>query len=193
MRSIRVGGRTHCWVVDSLLREQEREHFRVWRGSHFCRARARIPRLQTSTEIEAARTTLKAGRTVRIEQAVQQEEQAQKSREGTVQQKRPYCTDFRISYSRKKGHENRGRKYSPYCTDFVQSVRLLFWHRFRGEGTVLFSGSFGTFPKAVVQHLLHCFGLRQLARISRHPYNILEAQKSRSRPAIYCRKFWKEF
>ena len=73
----------HCW-------ESKREHFRVWRGSHFCRARACIPRLQTSTEIEAARTTLKAGRTVRIEQVVQQEEQAQKSRSGPV----IYCRKF---------------------------------------------------------------------------------------------------
>jgi hypothetical protein len=94
MRSIRVEGRTHSWVVDSFLREQEREHFRAAREQPFLRARACIPRQQTSTKIEAARTVLKAGRTVRIEQVVQQEEQAQKSRQGTVQQKRPYCTDF---------------------------------------------------------------------------------------------------
>jgi hypothetical protein len=143
MRSIRVEGRIHSWVVDSFLREQEREHFRAAREQPFLRVRAHIPRQQTSTKIEAARTVLKAGRTVRIEQAVQQEEQAQKSRQGTVQQKMPYCMDS------------------------VWSVPLLLWHRFREEIAVLFFGSFGTFSKAAVQHLLLCFGLRQLARISR--------------------------
>jgi hypothetical protein len=88
MRSIRVEGRTHSWVVGSLLREQEREHFRAARKKSFLRARARIPRQQTSTEIEVARTALKAGRTVQIEQVVQQKEKAQKSRQGTIQQKR---------------------------------------------------------------------------------------------------------
>jgi hypothetical protein len=85
MRSIRVEGRTHSWVVELIhFEREEREHFRAAREQPFLRARARIPRQQTSTEIEAARTALKEGRTVRIEQAVQQEEKAQKSRQGTV-------------------------------------------------------------------------------------------------------------
>jgi hypothetical protein len=76
MRSIRARGRTHSWVVHSFLREQEREHFRAAREQPLLRARACIPMHKTSTEIEAARTALKAGPTVRIEQAVQPEEQA---------------------------------------------------------------------------------------------------------------------
>jgi hypothetical protein len=44
MRSIRVGGCTHCWVVGSLLKEQEREHFRVASEQSFMRVRAHIPR-----------------------------------------------------------------------------------------------------------------------------------------------------
>jgi hypothetical protein len=94
MRSIRARGRTHSWVVHSFLREQEREHFQVAREHPFLRSRACIPRKKTSTENEAARTTLKAGHTVQIEQVVQQEEQAQKSRQRIDQQKRPYCMDF---------------------------------------------------------------------------------------------------
>jgi hypothetical protein len=35
MRSIRVEGRTHSWVVDSFLREEEREHFEQQESSHF--------------------------------------------------------------------------------------------------------------------------------------------------------------
>ena len=46
---------------------------------------ARIPRQNTSTEIEAKGATLKAGRTVRIEQALQRQKKAHKLREGTVQ------------------------------------------------------------------------------------------------------------
>jgi hypothetical protein len=94
MRSIRVEGHTHSWVVGSFLREKEREHFLATKEQPFLRARACIPRQRTCTEIQATRTVLKAGRTVRIEQAVQQEEQAQKSRQGTFQQKMSYCTDF---------------------------------------------------------------------------------------------------
>jgi hypothetical protein len=107
MRSIRARGCTHSWVVQSFWREQEREHFRAAREQPFLRARARIPRQQTSTEIEATRTTLKAGRTVWIEQAVQQEEQAQKSRQSTVQQKRPYCTDFEFRTAGKRARISR--------------------------------------------------------------------------------------
>jgi hypothetical protein len=171
MRSIRVGGRTHCWVVDSLLREQEREHFRVWRGSHFCRARAHIPRLQTSIEIEAAKTALKAGRIVQIEQAVQQEEQAQKSRESTVQQKRPYCTDFRIPYSKKKKARKPRQKVQfvlygfhtiPMTVILAQISRRRcvvfwkFWHASQGGRTtfiaLFWAGTVGTYFEASVQH-----------------------------------------
>jgi hypothetical protein len=49
MRSIRVEGRTHSWVVESFLREQEREHFRVAREQPFLRARACFPRKNNST------------------------------------------------------------------------------------------------------------------------------------------------
>jgi hypothetical protein len=66
MRSIRARGHTHSWVVGSFLREQERENFRAAREQPFLRARACIPRQQNSTEIEAPRTSLKAGRTVLI-------------------------------------------------------------------------------------------------------------------------------
>jgi hypothetical protein len=52
MRSIRVEGHTHSWIVGSLLREQEREHFRAAREQPFLRARAHIPRHNNSTEIE---------------------------------------------------------------------------------------------------------------------------------------------
>jgi hypothetical protein len=74
MRSIRARGHTHSWVVHSFLREKEREHFRAAREQPFLRARACIPRQKTSTKIEAARTTLKAGHNIQIEQVVQQEE-----------------------------------------------------------------------------------------------------------------------
>jgi hypothetical protein len=93
MRSIRVGGCTHCWVVGSLLREQERAFSSLRRG-HFCRDRTCIPRLLSSIEIKAASTTLNVGRTVQIEQVVKQVEQAQKSREGTVRVERSYYTNF---------------------------------------------------------------------------------------------------
>jgi hypothetical protein len=134
-----------CWFIVERARERA---FSSLRRGHFCRARACIPRLLSSTEIEATSTTLNAGRTVWIEQVVQQVEQAQKSRQGTVRAERPYCTDFRIPYSRKKkGMEIEAEKYSLYCTDSVRSVRLLFRHRNRGEGSVLFSGSLACFPR----------------------------------------------
>jgi hypothetical protein len=53
MRSIRVGGCTHFWVVGSLLREKEREHFRAAREQPFLKARACIPRKNNNIEIEA--------------------------------------------------------------------------------------------------------------------------------------------
>jgi hypothetical protein len=125
MRSIRVGGHTHSWVVDSFLREQE----------------------------------------------IQQEEQAQKSRQGTVQQKRPYCTDFRIPYSRKKGTKTEAEStvrtvripYSPYdCyfgTDFEERrcvVFWKFWHISQGGRTtfiaLFWAEAVGTNFKVTVQH-----------------------------------------
>jgi hypothetical protein len=150
MRSIRARGRTHSWVVGSFLREQEREHFRAAREQLFLRARACIPRQQTSTEIEAARTTLKAGRTVRIEQVVQQEEQAQKSRQSTVQQKRPYCTDFEFRTAGKRARISRQKVQSVlYGFRTVRTTVLLaqissrkicvvfweFWHISQGGRT----------------------------------------------------------
>jgi hypothetical protein len=71
MRSIRVEGRTHSWVVDSFLREQEREHFRAAREQPFLRARARIPRQITSTDFEARSSTYTGGCTTRIPRSVQ--------------------------------------------------------------------------------------------------------------------------
>jgi hypothetical protein len=44
MRSIRARGRTHSWVVESFLREQEREHFQAAREKPFMRARVHFPR-----------------------------------------------------------------------------------------------------------------------------------------------------
>jgi hypothetical protein len=148
-----------CWFI--VERERERASS-SWRGIHFCRARECIPRLLSNTEIKATRTTLNACHIVRIEQAVQQARNAQKLRQGIVQAERSYCTYFFNSIQQEKGHGNQGRKYSPYCTYSIQSVRsvrLLFRHINRGEGAVLFFGSFCTFPKANVQHLLHYFGM----------------------------------
>jgi len=34
MRSIRVGGRTHSWVAETFLREQEEEEVELEKGSH---------------------------------------------------------------------------------------------------------------------------------------------------------------
>jgi hypothetical protein len=163
MRSIRARGRTHSWVVQAFWREQEREHFRAAREQPFLRARACIPRQQTSTEIEAARTTFKAGRTVRIEQVVQQEEQAQKSRQSTVQQLRPYCTDFEFRTAEKRARISRQEStvrtvrisYGPYdCpfgTDFEQKVLCCFLE-------VL-----AHFPRWSYNINCSVFGLRQLA------------------------------
>jgi hypothetical protein len=72
--------------------------------------------------------------------------------------------------------------YSPFLADKLrQNAMRVFWkvwHGFQGDRTTI----------NALRNLL-----KQLAHISRHPYNILEAHKSRSRPAIYCRKFSKEF
>jgi hypothetical protein len=80
-----------CWFIVERARERA---FSSLRGSHFCRARACIPRLLSSIEIEAASTALNVGRTIQIEQVVQQARQAQKSRQGTVRAERPYYIDF---------------------------------------------------------------------------------------------------
>jgi hypothetical protein len=193
MRSIRARGHTHSWVVESILREQKREHFQAAREQPFLRARARIPRQQTSTEIKAARTALKAGRIVQIEQVVQQKEQAQKSRQSRVQQKRSYCTDFRILYSKKKRARKSRQKVQSVLYGFCMVRTTVLLAQISSRKICVVLGSFGTFPKAVIQHLLLCFGLRQLARISRWPYSSLEAQKSRSKPVIYYKNFGKNF
>jgi hypothetical protein len=93
-----------CWFIVERARERA---FSSLRRGHFCRSRACIQRLLSSTEIEAESTALNAGHTVRIEQAVQKAKQAQKSRQGTVRVERSYCTDFRIPYSKK---EKKARK-----------------------------------------------------------------------------------
>jgi hypothetical protein len=164
MRSIRARGRTHLRVVQTLWREQEREHFRAAREQPFLRARARIPRQQTSIEIEAARTALKAGCTIRIEGAVlyglsrSYSKKSKHRNRGKVQSSRKGRTVWiSNSIQQGKGHEFQDRKYSQYRTDSIRSVRLSFWHKIRAERSVLFSGSFGTFPKAVVQHFFLCF------------------------------------
>jgi hypothetical protein len=35
MRSVRVGGHTHSWVVETFLREQEEEEVELEKGGHF--------------------------------------------------------------------------------------------------------------------------------------------------------------
>jgi hypothetical protein len=106
MRSIRVGGRTHCWVVGSLLREQEREHFRAAREQPFLRARARIPRQNNSTEIEAK---------VQHTQEVVQH-------------------GFRGPYSHLCAQKSRQQTTFNYVrTVWILSVRTtVLWHKFRG-------------------------------------------------------------
>jgi hypothetical protein len=65
MRSIRVR-RVHPLFVVETFFERARAEIRVGKRGHFCRARAHIPRLETSTEIEAGGTTLTTGRIVQI-------------------------------------------------------------------------------------------------------------------------------
>jgi hypothetical protein len=75
--------------------------------------------------------------------------------------------------------------YSPHSHFLAQKSRQVavwefwkVWHGFQGGCTTI----------NAPRNLLYL-----LARISRQSYNHLEAQKSRSRPIIYCRKFSKEF
>jgi hypothetical protein len=70
MRSIRVRRVHHSLVVETFEREKERAFSSLRRG-HFCRARARITRLLTSTEIEARGSAYTGGRTVWISRSVQ--------------------------------------------------------------------------------------------------------------------------
>ena len=53
MRSIRVEGHTHSWVVESFLREKERENFWKAREQPFLRVRECFPKKNNNIEIEA--------------------------------------------------------------------------------------------------------------------------------------------
>jgi hypothetical protein len=152
MRLIRAGGRTHCWVVHSLLREQEREHFRATRKRQFLRARACIPRQNTSTEIKARSLAYTGGRTSRISRSVQSF----------------VCIEI---------EEQNNIYLCPYDTDLSVSTTVL-WHRFRGgtyNRTQAVSYGFCTGPYSAFliqkSRQVDVVFLESLARFSRRSYN----------------------
>jgi hypothetical protein len=189
MSLIRVGGRTYCWVVVSFLRESK-SIFRAARKRLFLRARACIPRQNTSTEIEA--------KVQHTQEAVQHGFQgpyshlcAQKSRQQTAfnsvrmarifspyshtlaqisRRDRQLCSGRTVQIPYRSVQSFLGTEIEADCCGFFWKV----WHGFQGSCTVINA------PRKL---------LKLLARISRHPYSHLEAQRSRSRPVIYCRKF----
>jgi hypothetical protein len=150
MRSTRVGGRTHSWVVETFFERAREREFEFEKGGHFCRARACIPRQQTSTQIKAKvqhllqvvlyglsrsynikvgteieeRYNIKGGRTVRI---------------------------FEVPYSQKRGTEIEG-KYNKSLTGrtvrILQSVLLFLLAQKSRKFVWYFLSGFGTFPKA---------------------------------------------
>jgi hypothetical protein len=153
MRSIRARGRTHSWVVGSLLREQEREHFRAAREQPFLRARACFPRLDNSTEIEA--------KVQHTQEAVQHA--------------------FRGPYSHLCAQKSRQRTTFNYVrTVRILSVRTTyFWHRFQG-GTDRHvqavpygfrTGPYSLFLAQKSRQIAVCFFLGSLARFSRRSYS----------------------
>jgi hypothetical protein len=93
MRSIRVGGHTHSWVVETFLREKEEEEVELEKGGHFCRARACISRQQSSTHFKARVQHLlqavqhRLSRSYNIKSGTEIEERYNTFR-------RSYCTDF---------------------------------------------------------------------------------------------------
>jgi hypothetical protein len=156
MRSIRVEGRTHSWVVESFLREQEREHFRAAREQPFLRARACFPRQNNSTEIEA--------KVQHTQEAVQHAFRgpyshlcAQKSRQHTtfnsVRTVRILSVRTTYFWHRFRGGTDNHTQAVPY--GFVQVRTVLSWHKNRDRLLCGFSGKFGTVFKAAVQPLMH--------------------------------------
>jgi hypothetical protein len=150
MRSIRVGGHTHCWVVETFEREQERAFSSLRRG-HFCRARACIPRLLTSTEIEARGSTYTGGRTTRFRGPYSLLcAQKSRNRQHLILSVRyrfisPYSPYFGTVFE-----EGQSVVHRPYRTDSTGTQSLL--------GTEIEAGC--------------CVGfLESLARFPRRPYN----------------------
>jgi hypothetical protein len=133
MRSIRARGRTHSWFVGSLLREQEREHFRVAREQPFLRVRACIPRQQTSKEIEARSSTYTGGRTTRISRSVQSHvsieiEKGKKHLLLAVQY--GFAQSVRFSFGT-KFEEETTTVHSPYSTDLHSPYNLFYAQKSR--------------------------------------------------------------
>jgi hypothetical protein len=154
MRSTRVWGRTIELVVETFEREQERAFSSLRRG-HFCRARARIPRLLTSTEIEARSSAYTRGCTTRISRSIQSFVCTEIKEQNSVN----YVRTVQIYQSVKPYfgtvfEEGQSVVHTSYRTDSVQVRTVFSWHKNRGR-LCDFSGKFGIVFKAVIHALMH--------------------------------------